>query len=251
MQLPSLFILMLGLALVGASTPEPCNCGEKVSVCSLAAGVPGIPGHHGLPGNEGKPGAKGEQGEQGLRGTQGIPGKAGPSGPKGNQGEKGQKGDSGGSELELLRAQINDLQAQMEVLHGTTSLTQKVILGHIFPHFVSVGLKIFVSKGAEGSYENSKAACSHLGGQMASPRNAEENNALSKIAAKLGKHIYLGMNDMETEGAFLHLNGERMQYSNWAPGEPNSEIEDCIEMYTNGKWNDKICSENRLIVCEL
>lgn len=126
-----------------------------------------------------------------------------------------------------------------------------VILGQVFPDIVSVEQKMFISKGAEGNYESSKVACSHLGGQIASPRNAAENNALSKIAAKRGKRIYLGMNDMETEGVFRHLSGEQMQYSNWAPGEPNDEHEDCIEMYTDGRWNDKRCTENRLIVCEL
>ncbi|XP_060097019.1 pulmonary surfactant-associated protein D-like [Heteronotia binoei] len=253
MRLPSLFTLLLGLgaALVRSSDPEPCNCGEKANVCSVAAGLPGIPGNHGLPGRDGLQGPKGEQGEQGSRGTQGIPGKAGPSGTKGDLGEKGQKGDSGGSELERLNAHINDLQEQVKALHGIASITHKVILGHVFPHIVSVGQKLFVSKGAEGNYENSRAACSHLGGQTASPRSADENNALTKIAAKLGKYIFLGMNDQETEGAFQHLSGEPMQYSNWATGEPNSAQEDCIEMYTDGRWNDKSCSENRLIVCEL
>lgn len=128
-----------------------------------------------------------------------------------------------------------------------------VILGHVFSIIVRVGQKSFLSKGAEGNYENSKEACFHLGGQIASPRNAAENNALSKMAAKLGKYIYLGINDRETEGVFQYLSGERVQYSNWAASEPNNqtEQEDCVEMYTDGRWNDKRCSENRLIICEL
>ncbi|XP_054839948.1 pulmonary surfactant-associated protein D-like [Eublepharis macularius] len=248
MQLISFCILVLGVELARTSNPEQCNCGEKVNVVAL---LPGIPGHHGLPGRDGMQGPKGEQGDHGLQGKQGVPGKAGPSGAKGDQGEKGQKGDSEGSECELLKAQINDMQAQLKELHETTSAIHKVLLDHVFSSTINAGQKLFVTKGAEGNYETSKAACSHLGGQIASPRNAAENNALSKIAAKLGKIIYLGMNDMETEGAFQHLSGEHMQYSNWAAGEPNSEYEDCIEMYTDGRWNDKSCSENRLIVCEL
>lgn len=85
---------------------------------------------------------------------------------------------------------------------------------------------------------------------MASPKNAAENNALMQIVAKRGKFAFLGMNDMETEGAFKHLNGQDMEYANWASGEPNGTEEDCIEVYLDGRWNDKSCGDNRLIVCE-
>lgn len=85
---------------------------------------------------------------------------------------------------------------------------------------------------------------------MASPRNAFENDALKELVAKLGKMAFLGMNDLETEGIFKHLSGEPMEYANWAEGEPNSDSEDCIEMYMIGTWNDKSCAEIRKIVCE-
>ncbi|XP_062833046.1 pulmonary surfactant-associated protein D [Anolis carolinensis] len=124
------------------------------------------------------------------------------------------------------------------------------ILGHIFPNIMSAGEKLFASSAAEGNYETAKVACSHFGGQIASPRNEAENNAIVKIIAKLGKSAFLGMNDIETEGNFIHLNGEHIGYTNWAPGEPNSAQEDCIEIYTYGKWNDKSCAEIRIIVCE-
>lgn len=89
-----------------------------------------------------------------------------------------------------------------------------------------------------------------FGGQLASPRNGEENAALAKLASKLGKHAFLGMTDLEREGHFKHLNGDQMQYSRWAKGEPNGEEEDCIELYLDGQWNDVTCNITRLIVCE-
>ncbi|KAJ7324377.1 hypothetical protein JRQ81_017397 [Phrynocephalus forsythii] len=253
MQLHSFFILMLGVSLVKTLESEPCRCEEKVNTCTVVAGsngLPGTPGSPGLPGRDGKEGSKGEKGESGLRGTQGPPGKAGPPGSKGDQGIKGGKGDSGGKELELLKTHISALQAEVNSLQVTAKKTQQAILRHIFPNITRAGAKMFASNGAEGDFATSKEMCCEFGGQMASPRNEEENNAVLKFVTNFGKHVFLGMNDQETEGVFKHLNGEQMEYSNWAKGEPNGEHEDCIEIYSNGKWNDNSCNLLRLIVCE-
>ncbi|XP_042315137.1 pulmonary surfactant-associated protein A-like isoform X2 [Sceloporus undulatus] len=225
MQLHYFCILVLGVTLARSLDPEPCRCEEKVNTCTVVAGsngLPGTPGSPGLPGRDGKDGIQGEKGEQGPRGMQGPPGKAGPPGTKGDTGEKGPKGDSGG----------------------------KAILGYIFPNSTRVGGKIFATNGAEGDYASSKGMCEQFGGQIASPMNEEENNAVLKLSTMHGKHAFLGMNDQETEGTFKHLNGNTMEYSNWAKGEPNGEHEDCIEIYLNAKWNDNSCNINRLIICE-
>lgn len=45
-------------------------------------------------------------------------------------------------------------------------------------------------------------------------------------------------------------------YSNWAPGEPNhamikDEVEHCVEINYEGKWNDKAClNTESFFVCE-
>ncbi|XP_053161198.1 pulmonary surfactant-associated protein D-like [Hemicordylus capensis] len=253
MQLHSFFILVLGVSLVRMSDPEQCICEEKANTCTVLAGthgLPGIPGSHGLPGKEGIQGPKGERGEQGLQGTQGFPGKFGPPGPKGDPGDKGQEGDSEGRELERLKAHIGDLEAQLNVSQLTARKTQRAILGHIFPNSTRTGEKIFVHNGARGNFETSKATCYHYGGQLASPRNVEENQAILKLAATLSSHVFLGMNVQKTERVFKHLNGDPMEYSNWAPGEPNGPTEDCIELYKDGKWNDINCGNTRHIICE-
>ncbi|XP_044276256.1 pulmonary surfactant-associated protein D-like [Varanus komodoensis] len=256
MQLHFICILVLGVSLVRSSEPEQCECVEKANICTIVAGtngLPGTPGSNGFPGRDGKEGPQGEKGEQGLQGMQGPPGKAGPSGSKGDQGEKGERGEkgySGSKELELLDRRINDLQAELKAFQLSARQTQKAILGYIFPNSTRAGEKIFVSNGAEGDFETSKAVCSQLGGQIASPRNEEENSAILNLAAKHGRHVFLGMNDQETEGIFKHLNGDLMEYSNWAKNEPNGAHEDCIELYMNGKWNDNVCTISRAIICE-
>lgn len=124
------------------------------------------------------------------------------------------------------------------------------ILGHIFPNSTRAGEKIYVTNGAEGDFETAKLTCNHFGSQIASPKNADENKAVLKLSAMLGRKAFLGMNDQETEGDFKHLSGNPMEYANWAPNEPNGEHEDCIEMYMDGKWNDNSCNNSMLIICE-
>uniref|UniRef100_A0A8D0FBW5 C-type lectin domain-containing protein n=1 Tax=Strix occidentalis caurina TaxID=311401 RepID=A0A8D0FBW5_STROC len=36
------------------------------------------------------------------------------------------------------------------------------------------------------------------------------------------------------------MNGIPLNYTNWHPREPNGKgTEKCVEMYTDGRWNDK------------
>ncbi|KAL7979065.1 hypothetical protein Chor_015089 [Crotalus horridus] len=258
MHLHAFYILMLGVSLVKSQDSEMCRCEEKVNICSVVAGInglPGTPGSNGLPGRDGVEGPPGPKGDSGFKGIQGPPGKAGPPGSngkqglkgdqglKGNQGLKGEKGDS--AEVEVLKTQIRELQAELQVVKATTNFLQAA-----FPNFTVIRNKKFASNGAEANYDTAKATCSRFGGQLASPRNGEENAALAKLASKLGKHAFLGMTDREREGSFKHLNGDQMQYSRWAKGEPNGEQEDCIELYLDCQWNDVDCNIIRLIVCE-
>ncbi|EMP28762.1 Pulmonary surfactant-associated protein D [Chelonia mydas] len=109
-----------------------------------------------------------------------------------------------------------------------------------------------MTNGYEGNFDNLKQRCSQAGGQLASPQNAAENAAIQQIVVLYNKLVFLGINDIQTEGRFKYLNGENIVYSNWQTGEPNNDkgIEDCVEVYSSGKWNDKPCGEKRLIVCE-
>uniref|UniRef100_A0A8C5SD07 C-type lectin domain-containing protein n=2 Tax=Laticauda laticaudata TaxID=8630 RepID=A0A8C5SD07_LATLA len=251
MLLCPFYTLVLAVSLVKSSDPETCRCEEKVNICSVVPGInglPGTPGSNGLPGRDGKEGPPGPKGDSGLKGIQGPPGKAGPPGSKGDEGLKGEKGDS--AELDVLKTQIRDLQAELKVLKETANKNQEDIQGSAFPTFTIIGTKKFASNGAEANFETAKATCSKFGGKLASPRNEEENAALAKLASKFGRHAFLGMTDRQTEGTFKHLNGDPMQYSRWASGEPNGEEEDCIEMFPDGQWNDITCNANRLIICE-
>ncbi|XP_068924481.1 pulmonary surfactant-associated protein D-like isoform X2 [Petaurus breviceps papuanus] len=215
-------------------------------------GPPGPKGDKGVSGERGPPGnagAAGSIGSPGIPGPSGPKGSSGPKGDRGLPGEKGAKGESGLTETNAMMQQVVALQAQMKILQTSFSKYQRVAL---FPNGQAVGEKIFKASGSESNFEIAFATCRQAGGQVASPRNAAENEAVQKIVTAYNKAAFLGMTDDKTEGKFIYPTGEPLGYSNWAPGEPNNDgdKEDCIEIYTNGKWNDKQCGESRLIICE-
>uniref|UniRef100_A0A8C3T0N5 C-type lectin domain-containing protein n=1 Tax=Chelydra serpentina TaxID=8475 RepID=A0A8C3T0N5_CHESE len=225
------FVLVLTLVTTSNSNPAQVIQKQDQNVCTL---VMCGPAQNGLPGRDGKDGPKGEKGDQGieiftycspvgqtgLRGISGLPGKDGSPGSKGDRGAEGPKGDCGGR-------------------------------AWIFMNGKNAGEKTFQANGSEGDFETSKATCSQAGGLLASPRNSAENTAIQQIVVRHNKAAYVGINDIETEGSFKYLSGEAIGYSNWAGGEPNNlGTEDCVEIYSDGRWNDKSCHEKRLIICE-
>uniref|UniRef100_A0ACB8F962 Uncharacterized protein n=1 Tax=Sphaerodactylus townsendi TaxID=933632 RepID=A0ACB8F962_9SAUR len=238
-------------------------------------GTTGNPGPKGDQGSVGEKGDKGEVGGRGLQGPTGMPGpmgrtgSSGLKGDKGSIGEKGMKGDSGLSatyhgnqtevppknrydkfkESSLMKNQVSALQGQLAVLQATLAKYQKVAA---FPSGRIVGNRAFVTSGYEGNFDDLRQRCLQAGGQLASPRNAAENAAIQQIVILHNKPVFLGINDIQTEGRFKYLNGETIAYSNWQQGEPNNEKgrENCVEIFVNGRWNDRSCGEKRLIVCE-
>uniref|UniRef100_A0A3Q2HFG6 Surfactant protein D n=1 Tax=Equus caballus TaxID=9796 RepID=A0A3Q2HFG6_HORSE len=219
------------------------------------AGKEGPTGRQGNMGPQGKPGPKGEagpKGEVGAPGMQGSAGTRGPMGPKGDRGAAGQPGapgSAGTADVTALRRQVEALQRQVQQLQDAFSQYKKA---ELFPNGRRVGEKIFKTGGFEKSFEEAQQVCTQAGGQLASPRSAAENEALQQLVTAQNKIAFLSMTDATTEGKFTYPTGETLVYSNWAPGEPNNngEAENCVEIFTNGKWNDKNCKEQRLVICE-
>nr|XP_016851018.1 PREDICTED: pulmonary surfactant-associated protein D isoform X2 [Anolis carolinensis] len=169
-------------------------------------------------------------------------------GPPGTPPNPGSKGDNNLPELESLKTEMKNLQVQLDTLKSIITKTQKVLL---VPNGVMVGEKIFKTDGSRGDFDAAQANCEHMGGTLAVPRNAAENSALHQIVAWHNGRAVLGINDRATEGKFEDLNGQVIEYSNWAPGEPNNVgNEDCAEMHPDGKWHDRGCALEWLVICE-
>ncbi|XP_070608082.1 mannose-binding protein-like isoform X2 [Erythrolamprus reginae] len=243
----TLLLLVIGALLALAAVPETRSL-DTNSCTILACGNPGAAG---LPGRDGRDGAKGEKGDTGLqlKGQQGYPGKAGPAGPKGNTGAQGAKGDKGEiSAVNAVQRQVAALEKTIQTLQAEVSKSKKIFT---MQGVTTVGGKTFVSTGRTENFANGKVFCSNAGGALAAPKNVAENTALAAIAQRSGRHILLGLSDLQTEGRFVYLNGEAVSYTNWHPSEPNNlNDEDCVILIATTKWNDVPCNHADLIVCE-
>ncbi|XP_015673271.1 pulmonary surfactant-associated protein A-like [Protobothrops mucrosquamatus] len=116
---------------------------------------------------------------------------------------------------------------------------------------VIAGDKLFASTGKASAFETADLSCQEAQGAIAAPRNLKENKAIQKIVQFYNSSAYLGIIANDVLGTFHFQNGDSLDFTNWYENEPSGpEIEKCVEMYSDGTWNDKICNDYRLVVCQ-
>lgn len=123
----------------------------------------------------------------------------------------------------------------------------------IFPHSQATsGNKVYMSIDRAEDFSNSLIICKMYGGILPSPENSAEDLAIYELAKKTGKHGFLGINDRQLEGKFVHIDGRPAVYMNWRDTEPNGQrTENCVEQDPKRrKWNDIPCEWTRTIMCE-
>uniref|UniRef100_A0A8C3K470 C-type lectin domain-containing protein n=1 Tax=Calidris pygmaea TaxID=425635 RepID=A0A8C3K470_9CHAR len=114
-----------------------------------------------------------------------------------------------------------------------------------------VGEKIFASNGKEVDFASALESCEEAGGTLATPMNEEENKAILGIVKQYNRYAYLGIKECQASGQFQCINGMPLNYTKWRKYEPNGKgTEKCVEMYTDGSWNDRKCNLRRLTICE-
>ena len=92
---------------------------------------------------------------------------------------------------------------------------------------------------------------------LATIRGSYENGVARRIGDSVfgsGLSFWIGLNDINNESIFKWADGSDINYynyTNWNSGEPNdyNNNEDCIEMTSNGKWNDNQCSNSLQFLC--
>ena len=81
---------------------------------------------------------------------------------------------------------------------------------------------------------------------LASILTATEQDIVAAMTAALPEDgLWIGLDDIEEEGAFRWSDGNKLEYTNWMPGNPGDTLggEDCVEFYyPDGTWNDINCS---------
>ena len=78
---------------------------------------------------------------------------------------------------------------------------------------------------------------------------------MRQILSISSDYYWIGLNDQETEGRWVWLNGEEAtrQTAMWGSGEPNNlgSGQDCGTIYTNNLGHDISCNHAFHAVCEI
>jgi cysteine-rich repeat protein len=95
-------------------------------------------------------------------------------------------------------------------------------------------------------------ACRQAGGTLATIRSLAHNNWIRDRLNLPNNSFWIGLNDLDDEGAFVWTSGDPSPFRNWNGGEPNNQgDEDCaLYLRTGGQWNDAQCGSNNRALCE-
>ena len=112
------------------------------------------------------------------------------------------------------------------------------------------------------TWEEAQEHCKSQGGYLATITSQEENEFVYSYLRDNYNYesAYFGFTDRDEEGTWIWANGEKNSYTNWHPGEPNSENpnEDYAMYYfkySDGTWNDgdfgnRTVNSGRVFICE-
>ncbi|MGM0577826.1 MAG: lectin-like protein, partial [Myxococcota bacterium] len=118
----------------------------------------------------------------------------------------------------------------------------------------SFGTSDFLLMDAELSWEDARAACQDLGGDLATVTSPAEHFAMVEglaSAVEPGEAVWIGLTDRIMEGSFGWVSFEPLPVTFWNQGEPNDlDGEDCVELGSAGGWNDRDCAVTHRFVCE-
>ncbi|KAJ8270706.1 hypothetical protein GJAV_G00118300 [Gymnothorax javanicus] len=123
-----------------------------------------------------------------------------------------------------------------------------------------IGYKCFLVYRTYKSYPEASKLCQERGGRMAMPRDRKEQEALADYA-KTFFHpgnwpVWLGINDLRSEGLYLFDDGTRVTYFQWRKHYLSSQPdggkrENCVAMSSDdGEWWDNYCDRRMYYLCE-
>ncbi|XP_028283775.1 macrophage mannose receptor 1-like [Parambassis ranga] len=103
------------------------------------------------------------------------------------------------------------------------------------------------------SWSDAQLACRKEGGDLVSIRNVEDQSfVISQLGYESTDELWIGLNDMKTEGLFDWSDHSDVRFTSWEFGEPaiTTDQEDCVLVRReNGNWADRACKEKHGFIC--
>lgn len=182
------------------------------------------------------------------------------------------------SAIEELRKQVNDLAQELNLVKERQALqTGMHIFGGVYVYFQfpirrpihfspSVCLrgtkiigKCFLADPVKRTFYAASEECIAKGGILSTPTSGYENDQLyDYVCQSIGPdvHIWLGINDVVTDGQWLDHSSSNVRFKNWEtditlqPDGGRSQNCAILSVTANGKWFDESCREEKASVCE-
>lgn len=119
--------------------------------------------------------------------------------------------------------------------------------------------KCFLAEPVKKTFYAASEDCIAKGGILSTPTSGYENDELYDYVHQSigeGVHIWLGINDVVTDGQWLDHSGSNVRFKNWETDitlQPDGgRSQNCAILSTtaNGKWFDESCQASKASVCE-
>ncbi|XP_034016760.1 LOW QUALITY PROTEIN: tetranectin-like [Thalassophryne amazonica] len=168
--------------------------------------------------------------------------------------KKGPKKDAAkDSAIEDLQKQINDIVHEVNLLKELQALQSVCLKG------VKIN-KCFLADTEKKRYHSASEDCNARGGVLGTPTSRYENDQLRDyIHHRIGpdEQVWLGVNDLVTEGAWVDQTASSIAYTNWdtsnlSPQPNGDKSQNCIALSgaSDGKWFDENCRDEKVSVCQ-
>ncbi|KAJ8290843.1 hypothetical protein GJAV_G00018240 [Gymnothorax javanicus] len=165
----------------------------------------------------------------------------------------GKKEGGNAAAIEELKKQIEGIILELNLLKEQQALQTVCLKGK------KIHGKCYLADDTKKRYHAASEDCIAKGGTLSTPMTGDENDQLSEyVRQSLGpeEQVWLGINDLLTEGSWLDQTGATVRYKNWETEithQPDGErSQNCAVLSTtaNGKWFDESCRSEKACVCE-
>ncbi|XP_072317163.1 tetranectin [Eucyclogobius newberryi] len=155
--------------------------------------------------------------------------------------------------MEEMKNQISNIMMELNVIKEQQALQTVCLRG------MKILGKCFLADGVKKNFHSASDDCIAKGGALAAPLSLDENEQLHNyVRQSIGpeEHIWIGINDMVTEGVWSQNTGTVLRYANWETEithQPDGATrQNCGALSTRakGKWFDENCKEEKASVCE-
>ncbi|XP_034410047.1 tetranectin [Cyclopterus lumpus] len=165
----------------------------------------------------------------------------------------GKRDSANSAAIEELKKQITDIVTELSLLKEQQALQTVCLRG------TKILGKCFLAVAEKKTFHAASEDCIAMGGSLSTPLTGDENDQLyNYVRQSIGpeEHIWLGINDMVTDGQWVDQSGSGVRFKNWEteitlqPDGGRSQNCGILSTTANGKWFDESCRAEKAFVCE-